>query len=155
MLHIKYTLSRGRGVYASASIEPNTVVERSPVLLFSKEEYAAYGKHTLLDHYTFNWPDGRMALALGLGSLFNHSSRPNTSFSIKPHEDEPTIEYTVLRRVEPGEELCIFYAHSLWFTPDDPNDAPPAALTEEDDPPFDLLRISVDEEPEDTVETSA
>lgn len=25
------------------------------------------GKLTVLDQYTFNWPDGRMALALGLG----------------------------------------------------------------------------------------
>lgn len=25
------------------------------------------GKHTILDHYTFKWTDGRMALALGLG----------------------------------------------------------------------------------------
>jgi hypothetical protein len=25
------------------------------------------GKFTVLDQYTFKWPDGRMALALGLG----------------------------------------------------------------------------------------
>ena len=45
----------------------STVVEESPVLLFTKEEYELHGRYTLLDHYTFNWPDGRMALALGLG----------------------------------------------------------------------------------------
>ena len=27
----------------------------------------AAGRFTILDHYTFTWPDGRMALALGLG----------------------------------------------------------------------------------------
>lgn len=25
------------------------------------------GRHTVLDHYTFKWTEGRMALALGLG----------------------------------------------------------------------------------------
>lgn len=108
----------------------------------------------MLDHYTFAWPDGRMALALGIGSLFNHSAHPNTSFAVKPHPTEPVVEFTVLRRVEPGDELCIFYTHALWFTPDDPNDAS-VSLDQENDPPFDLLRLPVDEEPEDSVETRA
>jgi hypothetical protein len=59
------------------------VVEISPVLLFEKDEYQNHGesvylikplrsqsfqgKYTALDHYTFIWPNGRMALALGLG----------------------------------------------------------------------------------------
>ena len=46
------------------------MIEISPVLLFSKQEYDDHGKHTLLDHYTFNWRDGRMALALGLGTSY-------------------------------------------------------------------------------------
>ena len=55
---------------ASRTIPAQTVVEISPVLLFDKSEYQTHGKYTLLDHYTFNWPDGRMALALGLGTLY-------------------------------------------------------------------------------------
>lgn len=59
---------RGRGVFASTDIiPPSALIETSPVILFSKQEYEAHGKFTLLDHYTFVWPDGRMALALGLG----------------------------------------------------------------------------------------
>lgn len=108
----------------------------SPVLLFSKEEYEEHGKYTILDHYTFNWPDGRMALSLGLGelvtiylrsgrllnlkplprgSLFNHSESPNVSFSIE--SSTQTIRYTSARRIQEDEELCIFYGHNLWFTP--------------------------------------
>lgn len=69
---------------ASRKIQKQTVIEISPVLFFGKEEYEDFGKHTVLDHYTFNWKDGRMALALGLGmhsvcvplirDLFNGSS---------------------------------------------------------------------------------
>jgi tRNA-specific adenosine deaminase 3 len=46
-----------------------TLLEISPALLFSAEEYEAHGRHTVLDHYAFKWKDGRMALALGLGAL--------------------------------------------------------------------------------------
>lgn len=153
MLAIRLSATRGRGVYATDAIEANTVVERSPVLLFGKDEYEAHGRHTLLDHYTFKWKDGRMALALGLGSLFNHSAAPNTSYALKPDPDNPTIEFTVLRRVAPGEELCIFYGHSLWFTPDDAPDND-AREDEDERDPFELLTMPADVEPEDTVQTS-
>jgi tRNA-specific adenosine deaminase 3 len=52
---------------ASREFVRGEVIEISPVLLFSAEEYGMHGKYTVLDHYTFNWRDGRMALALGLG----------------------------------------------------------------------------------------
>ncbi|CAL1712777.1 unnamed protein product [Somion occarium] len=58
-----------------------------------------------------------MALALGLGSLFNHSDSPNVSFSIDADTD--SIRYTTSRAVLPDEELCIFYGDNLWFDPVD------------------------------------
>lgn len=45
------------------------MIEVAPVLLFEKKEYEEHGRFTLLDHYTFTWRDGRMALPLGLGRL--------------------------------------------------------------------------------------
>ncbi|KAF8840763.1 cytidine deaminase-like protein [Paxillus ammoniavirescens] len=58
-----------------------------------------------------------MALALGLGSLFNHSGQPNVSFSIDSARE--CITYTSARTINPDEELCIFYGHKLWFDPVD------------------------------------
>ncbi|KAG1772311.1 cytidine deaminase-like protein [Suillus occidentalis] len=58
---------------------------------------------------------GRMALALGLGSLFNHSSHPNVSYTIDTAHD--CIRYTSTRTINLDEELCIFYGHKLWFDP--------------------------------------
>ncbi|KAI6114114.1 hypothetical protein F5141DRAFT_986933, partial [Pisolithus sp. B1] len=52
---------------ASRAISARTIIETSPVL-FAKDEYETHGRHTLLDHYTFKWRDGRIALALGLGA---------------------------------------------------------------------------------------
>lgn len=72
-LVIKYNPETGRGVYATSAIPRGTVIEISPVLLFTRDEYLSHGKHTLLDSYTFTWKDKRRggekmwALALGLG----------------------------------------------------------------------------------------
>jgi len=88
-LKIRVTPEKGRGVYGKSRLDPlyhivgnfdthkpilasqdisrGTAVEISPVILFSREEYEAHGRFTILDHYTFVWGDGRMALPLGLG----------------------------------------------------------------------------------------
>ncbi|RPD77446.1 hypothetical protein L226DRAFT_544086 [Lentinus tigrinus ALCF2SS1-7] len=121
-LRIEYAEGKGRGVYACREIPAQTLIEVSPVLLFTATEYEAHGKHTALDHYTFVWRDGRMALALGLGSLFNHSQRPNVSYTIDPATE--SIRYVTSRKVLPDEELCIFYGHKLWFDPVDAADKP-------------------------------
>ena len=66
------------------------------------------------------WPDpsGRsmtQALALGLGSMFNHSTKAqNVRWSRNTEQDY--IVYTSLRDIEVGEELCISYgSRALWF----------------------------------------
>jgi hypothetical protein len=66
------------------------------------------------------WPDpsGRsmtQALALGLGSMFNHSTKAqNVRWSRNTEQDY--IVYTSLRDIEAGEELCISYgSRILWF----------------------------------------
>ncbi|KAI0700031.1 hypothetical protein C8T65DRAFT_791195 [Cerioporus squamosus] len=148
-LRIEYTDGKGCGVYASREIPAHTLIEVSPVLLFTAREYAEHGKHTVLDHYTFVWRDGRMALALGLaGSLFNHSQRPNVSYSIDPATE--SIRYVTSRRVLPDEELCILYGHKLWFGPVDAADRsqPSSELVDDspDDPWCALPSSGVDDE---------
>lgn len=54
-----------------------------------------------------------MALALGLGSMFNHSNKPNVGF--QRDFDGKLIRYITLREIQPGEELCISYGPNLWF----------------------------------------
>lgn len=69
IIHTIYaTFSLKQPSAASCPLLAGTVLEISPVLLFNKDEYSNHGRHTILDHYTFKWRDGRMALALGLGS---------------------------------------------------------------------------------------
>ncbi|KAG9227349.1 hypothetical protein CCMSSC00406_0004112 [Pleurotus cornucopiae] len=117
---------------ATRPLPAGTVLEISPVLLFTKDEYSNYGRHTILDHYTFKWKDGRMALALGLGSLLNHSEFPNTSYTINHSSD--SITYTTSRQIAADEELCIFYGNNLWFqSADIPGNISPPPFDEDDE----------------------
>lgn len=111
----------GRGVYATRSLPGGTVVEVSPVLLFPPGEYEKHGKYTQLDGYTFVWKrtagqKAVMALALGLGSLFNHSKQPNLSYTLD--HAAHCIHYRTVRDVRPDEELTISYgAGRMWWEP--------------------------------------
>jgi len=55
------------------------------------------------------------ALALGLGSMFNHSTLHQNVSWIRNTETE-VIVYTALRDIKAGEEVCISYGSArLWF----------------------------------------
>ncbi|KAG0249844.1 hypothetical protein BG011_008878 [Mortierella polycephala] len=111
-LQIQDCGAKGRGVITRTLIPTRTIIDISPIILFPTEEYSLHGQHTQLDHYTYRWQGG-MALALGLGSMFNHSNDPNVGF--QRDFDNKLIRYTALREIYPGEELCISYGTNLWF----------------------------------------
>ncbi|CEH16581.1 hypothetical protein CBOM_06517 [Ceraceosorus bombacis] len=110
---------RGRGVFATRDLSAGTVIDISPVLLFPADEYEQHGQHTQLDSYTFVWRRSKegseMALALGLGSLFNHDPiAPNVSYTLD-HSSQ-VIRFTTARPAQKGEELCISYgAGRMWW----------------------------------------
>ena len=75
-----------------------------------------------MDQYSYNWPvkdevSGKVvvtqALALGLGSMFNHARKQNVGF--QRDGERAVIVYRTLRDVLAGEELCISYGAHLWF----------------------------------------
>lgn len=47
------------------------------------------------------------------GSIFNHSTFPNVSYTID--YDQGCIRFSTTRPIAPDEELCIFYGSKLWF----------------------------------------
>lgn len=116
--------NKGRGLFATSVIERGSIIDDSHVLIFQAEEWEKYGKHTVLQHYTFRWRDGQYALALGLGSLFNHTKDPNVGWM--RHYDDNFIRFTALRDIEEGEELLICYGSSSlvksWLQLDDEDD---------------------------------
>ncbi|KAJ1680130.1 hypothetical protein EV182_000618 [Spiromyces aspiralis] len=105
---------KGRGVYAVERIPKGTLVSTSPILLFPHKEYAEHGRFTRLDDYTYTWPGGQ-ALALGLGSIFNHEPIGYENIGFVRDIDAQVINYWSLRDIESGEELCICYGAHVWF----------------------------------------
>jgi hypothetical protein len=106
---------KGRGLFAlSGSIVRGALLHSAPCLAVSADEYQRHLKHTLLEHYVFKSKAGNMLLALGYGSLFNHSKHPNVDYRIG---DDDCIHFysSSYRTIRSGDELCISYGSNLWF----------------------------------------
>jgi SET domain-containing protein len=110
----------GRGIFATRDIKKDELLEVSPVIIFPKEEFKYLEKTTLID-YVFWWGKDfdECALALGIGSLFNHSRTPNAIFKRKLKKG--TINFYAYTDIKEGEEIQINYNGDpddktrLWF----------------------------------------
>lgn len=102
LVQVKRTKDRGRGVFAAEPIPEGTEFERVPVLVLPIDEVEASD----LADYAFLWGKSTVAIALGYGSLYNHSYEPNARY-----EDAGvrTKVFIALRDIEPGEEITINY----------------------------------------------
>ncbi len=113
---------RGRGMRARRPFKKGEAIERSPVIVIPREQWPNV-EHTVFFDHTFYWGEDEedAALALGFGSLFNHSYRPNAVYTRLFAEGQ--IHFFALRDIVPGEEITINYNgdpdddQPLWFTP--------------------------------------
>jgi SET domain-containing protein len=96
----------GRGVFAAEPIAAGAVVEVCPVLRFPAAQRELIDA-TLVFEYYFDW-DGDGAIALGLGSLYNHSGEPNAEYLKDFERDLVTIRAT--RAIAAGEEIAFSYS---------------------------------------------
>lgn len=106
LIEVKRITGKGRGVFAREFIPEGTVFERTPVLVIPTEEVMESGDEPVLADYVFDWGRGTVALALGFGSLYNHSYRPNARYD---DEGQLTKIFTALRDISPGEEITVNY----------------------------------------------
>ena len=117
---IKDTQKYGRGVYATRDIKIGERFEISPVIILPKEEWE-YLKKTKLFNYCFYWGENSdyTAIALGYGSLFNHSYTPNATFY--NNEVDLSLDFYAITDIKNGEEIKINYngepkdKSPLWF----------------------------------------
>lgn len=107
-LFVAKTPDRGRAVFTSKLITAGTVIEIAPMIVFSENDRLLLND-TFLYEYYFEWgKSGRKgALALGFGSLYNHSYSPNARYA--PDFDLNVLEFIAVRDIEPGEEICVNY----------------------------------------------
>jgi SET domain-containing protein len=105
-IEVKRAKGKGRGVFARRPIPRGETIERVPVLLLPAEEVRDAAGWAGLAAYCFEWGRGTLALALGYGSLYNHSYRPNARYD---DSGPQTKVFTALRDIAPGEEITVNY----------------------------------------------
>jgi SET domain-containing protein len=118
LIYVKKIAGKGRGVFARRPIRKGEVIERVPVLLIPVQEIYTDKISTTLADYVFNWTNGQVAVALGYGSLYNHSYQPNAGYEAKGRQSQV---YSAIRDIEADEEITVNYNGSpesrakLWF----------------------------------------
>ena len=119
-LYIAEAGTKGRGVFTSAGITANSVIEIAPVVVMSHDERKLLDQ-TLLHDYIFEWGEDTQecCLALGWVSVYNHSYTSNCTYYMD--YDEKTITIQTIRKIKAGEELTINYNGTwnndkkIWF----------------------------------------
>ena len=96
---------KGRGVFAKTPIPKKSLIEVCHLLIMKINEVP-----DALEGYVFEYDKKHSALALGNGSLYNHSDQSNAWVEM---EDKTRLLYIYAKRViRPGEEVTIDYSYS-------------------------------------------
>ncbi len=119
-LFITHSPLGGRGVFVGEDLPVGSVIEVCPVIIISESDKKKIHETFLHDYY-FLWgtDEKRAAIALGYGSLYNHSYTPNAQFTAI-EEDESIVIESILP-IEAGSEITINYngdasdQSPLWF----------------------------------------
>jgi uncharacterized protein len=114
------TKTKGRGVFAGRPIVAGELIEAVPVIVIPAEQWP-HVEPTVLALYIFNFgPEGEhAAIALGYGSLYNHSYLPNAEYA--KSWEERLIRFIALRDIAAGEEITVNYNGTpgdrspIWF----------------------------------------
>ncbi len=110
----------GRGVFTAQPIPQGALIEICPVIVMPRTHAALLDQTGLRDYY-FDWgeEDEQIALALGFGSLYNHSPRSNARYLLD--FDMETISIVAIRDIEAEEEITVNYngdpadTSPVWF----------------------------------------
>lgn len=110
----------GLGVFASEKIQEGEVIEEVPIILIPDEQLSDLTKTRLRDYY-FAWGKGfqQAAVALGFGSLYNHSYSPNARYIKKM--DTNSIQFVAIKEIQIHQEILVNYNEDpddqtkLWF----------------------------------------
>jgi len=119
-VYVAKTRNKGRGVFCMQDIPKGSLIEICPVLVIPSSEVDIIHETELHDYY-FIWGehDDEAAIALGYGSLYNHSYRPNADYIYDL--DQMAIEIHSIRNIPAGHEITINYngdplcKDPLWF----------------------------------------
>jgi len=102
---VKIVEGRGRGVFADELVKKKTNIEKCHLLIIPFVEIGSF-----LERYVFEYNKDHVALALGNGSLYNHSENANAFCEID--DEKKILVVRSLRDIKKGEEITINYGYS-------------------------------------------
>jgi hypothetical protein len=97
--------AKGRGVFARKSFRVGSIIEDCHLILLPKNEEPALLK-TTIGRYIFAWERG-FVLALGHGSLYNHSYKPNAAY--ENLLDPKRMRFRAIKPIKKGQEITVNY----------------------------------------------
>jgi uncharacterized protein len=111
----------GRGVFAKENIKKGEIIEKCPVILIPKNDFANVNESFLVTYfYSFGEDKDQLALALGFGSIYNHTYTPNATY--RKLEDDEVMEFKAIKNIKKDEEITVNYNNGdpddktpLWF----------------------------------------
>jgi SET domain-containing protein len=109
-LKVRVTKSMGRGMFATEAIKKGVCVHSAEIVLFKCSEIQRIKK---LGQYVYNFDSTHSALALGYGSLFNHSFNSNLCAQYREKSDRWVLTYIATRDIKKGEQLFIYYGADI------------------------------------------
>lgn len=97
-----------RGVFAFQKIKKNELIERCPIIKIEEED-PSNSKSGILITYFFYFDEDKkgQAIALGFGSIYNHTRNPNAVYNI--NQKEEIIDFIALKNIEQNEEITVNY----------------------------------------------
>ena len=117
LVEIRDAACMGRAVFAVSPVPADTLLFSDPLMMIPADQCP---KGSVLDTIVFLWSvvmeDGlnRNAIALGIGTVLNHSKLPNV---IVYFEQNPNrLDFYSLRDIEPGEQLTHDYNYDEYPT---------------------------------------
>lgn len=97
----------GLGVFALRNFKKGETIENSPTLTLTPTE-RKHCEKTMLNSYMYPWKSTRSAaIALGYGSIYNHSFDPNADW--KQNFKTNQMTYKAIKDIKKGEEILVNY----------------------------------------------
>lgn len=101
---IKKDRKKGRGVYTNRPFKKGELVEECELLLLPLAHVPLE-----IEGHVFEFTRRTAAIALGNGSLYNHSDHPNCYFYFNYRKQK--LLFRTLRTIRRGEELTVEYGY--------------------------------------------
>lgn len=111
----------GRGVFAKSAIKKGELIESCPVIEIPGGDEASVNESMLVTYiYYLGKNKDRLRLALGFGSIYNHSYQPNAVY--KENGRKKVIDFLAIKDIKKDDEIVVNYnqaspkeTNPLWF----------------------------------------